>query len=281
MAGAVPERRRRLGAFLLGLLGTAAAVYGGGVALLWRFQERFIFPVRHGREAVTPEGRWQVGEVAVPGSGALRFRFAEGAGSGDLPVVLYFHGNASSTVSASGYTNFLPEAGFPTVLATYPGYSGNPGAPGEAALRVAAEAVEGWARARWPGRRIAAWGESIGGFPASHLASEGRADLLVLDSAFTSLAEAAGHHFPWVPGLRALLRHPMENLSRLGAMPRPVPVLVLVTSGDPVVPTRMGEEIAARVGATLHRSPVRAHPAVVWDDAAAGAAVRWLKGEQP
>lgn len=260
-----------LGGWLLGAAGAAA----GAVGLLWAFQERLIFPVRHAGESVTPEGRWRVGEVAVPGhADALRFRYADGRAD---TVVLYFHGNASSTVMASGYAGFLPDAGFATVLATYPGYSGNPGAPSEAALRAAAEAVEGWARARWPGRRVAAWGESIGTFPASHLAAEGRAEFLVLDSPFTSVEDAAAHHFRWIPGVRLMVRHRMENLRRLAGAARPVPTLVLVTSKDPVVPVRMGETIAGAVpGAELLRSPLAAHPVVVFDGDAARAAARWL-----
>lgn len=253
-------------------LGAAGAV-AAAVALLWAFQERAIFPVRHSGVSPTADGPWRVGAVEVPGHGAVRFRFADGHG----PVVLYFHGNASSTVMAGGYTGFLLEAGFAAVLASYPGYSGNPGAPSEAALQATAEATERWARARWPGRPLVAWGESIGTHPAAHLAGLGRADALVLDSPFTSVAEAAVRHFPWIPGVQQLVRHRMDNLAALRAMPRRIPVLVLVTAKDPVVPVAMGERIAAEVpGAALLRSPLAAHPVVVFDGEAARAAAGWV-----
>lgn len=250
----------------------AAATVAAAVALLWAFQERAIFPVRHQGVPPTEDGPWRVGEVEVPGHGAIRFRFADGPG----PVALYFHGNASSTLAASGYAGFLREAGLVTVFASYPGYSGNPGAPSEAALQATAEAMEAWARARWPGRPLVAWGESIGTHPASHLAGLGRADALVLDSPFTSVADAAAWHFPWIPGVRRLVRHRMDNLAALRAMPRRIPVLVLVTAKDPVVPVTMGERIAAEVpGAELRRSPLAAHPVAVFDGDAARAAAAW------
>ncbi len=250
----------------------AAATLGAAVALLWAFQERAIFPVRHAGVPPVADGPWQVGEVDVPGHGAVRFRFGEGSG----PVVLYFHGNASSTVMVSGYGHFLVEAGLVTVLASYPGYSGNPGAPSEAALQATAEAMERWARARWPGRPLVAWGESIGTHPASHLAGLGRADAVVLDSPFTSVADTAAKHFAFIPGVRRLVRHRMDNLAALRAMPHSIPVLVLVTAKDPVVPVAMGERIAAEVpGAELLRSPLTAHPVVLFDGAVARAAAAW------
>ncbi len=255
------------------LLGSAGA-FAAAVALLWAFQERAIFPVRHAAVPPTAQGPWQVGEVELPGHGAVRFRYADGAG----PVVLYFHGNASSTVAASGYAGFLLDAGLVAVLASYPGYSANPGAPSEAALQATAEAMEAWARARWPGRPLVAWGESIGTHPAAHLAGLGRADALVLDSPFTSVADAAAKHFPWVPGVRRLVRHRMDNLAALRAMPRRIPALVLVTAKDPVVPVVMGERIAAEVpGAEMLRSPLTAHPVAVFDGEVARAAAAWAK----
>ncbi len=103
----------------------------------------------------------------------------------------------------------------------------------------------------------------------------------MLDSPFTSVAEAAAGHFPWIPGVRRLVRHRMDNLAALRAMPRRIPVLVLVTTKDPVVPVAMGERIAAEIpGAELLRSPLTAHPVVVFDGDVARAAAEWAAARQ-
>lgn len=262
----------------LSLAAAAAFVLAAAILLLWAGQERLLFPYRHGAHPVAAGEGWEVARVEVPGAGAVAFLFAEGGADPGPPVVLFLHGNGSSARWTAGVMGPAVRAGLPVVAAEYPGYAGNPGSPSEASLRATAEATAAWARARWPGRRLAVIGESIGSAPAVHLAATGVADLLVLDSGFTSVTEAIRWHMPWLPAAAWLNRHPMDNLAAIrgaaGALP---PTLVLLSAEDPVVPTRMGEAIAAAIpGSGMFRSARAGHPVLHNDPGAMAAVVAWL-----
>ncbi|MBP0491909.1 alpha/beta hydrolase [Pararoseomonas indoligenes] len=253
------------------------------VVTVWAMQERFLFPARHNGQPVAAAGIWQMERLEVPGSGRLAFLFADAATDPGAPVLLFLHGNGSRAAWSAMDTESLARAGIPVVAAEYPGYSGNPGAPSEASLRATAEAMAAWARARWPGRRLAVLGESIGSAPAIHLAATGRADLLVIDSGFTSMSATIRVHLPWLPAVGLLNRHPMDGIAAIRAAIRAgrsmPPTLVMVSAADPVVPTAMGEALAAAIpGSTLHRSGWSGHPVIHGDPRAREVLLDWLAG---
>ncbi|WP_338663791.1 alpha/beta hydrolase [Pararoseomonas sp. SCSIO 73927] len=256
------------------------------IVTVWAMQERFLFPARHNGVPVAASGIWQVGHVEVPGSGRLAFLFADPeadpGGDPGAPVLLHLHGNGSRAGWSAASTENLVAAGIPVVAAEYPGYSGNPGAPTEASLRATAETMAAWARGRWPGRRLAVLGESIGSAPAIHLAASGRADLLVIDSGFTSMTETIRIHLPWLPAVAWLNRHPMDGIAALrGAAKALPPTLVMVSAEDPVVPVAMGEALAAAIpGSTLHRSGRAGHPVIHGDPRAGAVLLEWLRGHR-
>ncbi|MCR0981698.1 alpha/beta hydrolase [Roseomonas pecuniae] len=256
------------------------------IVTVWAMQERFLFPARHNAVPVAASGIWQVGHVEVPGSGRLAFLFADpghdlGHDPG-APVLLHLHGNGSRAGWSAMDTEDLARAGVPVVAAEYPGYSGNPGAPSEASLKATAEATAAWARARWPGRHLAVLGESIGSAPAIHLAATGRADLLVIDSGFTSMTETIRIHLPWLPAVTWLNRHPMDGIAAIRAAAKALPpTLVMVSAADPVVPVAMGEALAAAIpGSTLHRSGWSGHPVIHGDPRARAVLLEWLRGHR-
>lgn len=262
-------------AFVAGGIGLLALLVIVG---LWASQEALIFPIRHNDAPVAAEDGWRVAEVEIPAAGRIAFLFAEPEGGDDLPVLLYLHGNAGSTRLTALNMSALAARGLPVVAAEYPGYAGNPGSPSEASLQATARATAAWARARWPGRRLAVLGESIGSAPAIHLATTGVADLLVLDSGFTSLVAAIGALAPWLPAARWLVRHPMDNLGAVRAATGPLPpTLVILSAGDQVIPAAMGEALAAAIpGSTVFRSAWHGHPVLYGDPRARDVLFLWL-----
>ncbi|WP_458093682.1 alpha/beta hydrolase [Roseomonas sp. WA12] len=251
------------------------------IVAIWAMQERFIFPVRHNGTPVAPSGIWQVGHVEAPGSGRLALLYADTGTNPGAPVLLFLHGNGSRAAFAAINTEMLARAGIPVLAAEYPGYSGNPGVPSEASLRATAEASAAWARDRWPGRPLAVLGESIGSAPAIHLAAKGAADLLVIDSGFTSMTETIRIHMPWVPAVAWLNRHPMDAIAAIrGAAKTLPPTLVMVSKADHIVPTAMGEALVAAIpGSTLFRSDWSGHPVIHGDPASREVLLRWLLGQ--
>ena len=243
--------------------------YGGVMTMLWGAQDSLIFPFRHETVPVAAVEGWRRETVEVNGFGTQAFLVGEHDETAEgQPVLLFLHGNGvSANISAQHAAGELAARGFRVVVAEYPGYSGNPGAPSEAALLRTGEALATYVRRNWPDRPLAVVGESIGSAPAIHLAATGRADLLVVDSGFTSLTETTRNHFPWVVGIKNLLSHPMDNMAAIrsagGRMP---PSLFLTSSHDMVVPVHMGGELSALVpGSLLVRSPLLTH-GVLWQD---------------
>ncbi|MEL7189720.1 MAG: alpha/beta fold hydrolase [Pseudomonadota bacterium] len=216
------------------LVGIAVA-YLATLAILFVFQSKFIYPApqeRHdpapGFEAIdllTPDGldltvHWRAPEVGKP-------------------VVVWFHGNASSLEGSTIETSVLAEKGFGVLLASYRGYGGNAGDPseqgfyddGRTAMRFLAE--QGIA----PQETIIG-GTSIGSGTASQMALEFGPGALILVSPFTSLTNVASEALPIFP-VRLLLRDKFENAAKLAGLE--LPVLMQHGTADNVVPFEQGK----------------------------------------
>ena len=139
--------------------------------------------------------------------------------------------------------NFLSE-GYGIVLASYRGYSGNPGSPSEAGVMADARAVlDSLAKGHGP---VVLWGQSLGTGVAARMASEGRGALLILQSPYTSVADVAARRFPVFP-VHWLMKDPFDTASLLPKIA--VPVLIMSGTIDRTVPFDMGETLAQHLGA--------------------------------
>ncbi|MCU1626618.1 MAG: hypothetical protein JWP64_1567 [Pseudonocardia sp.] len=162
------------------------------------------------------------------------------------------------------------------LLLDYRGYGGNPGTPTEEGLAADARAAHHHLTAERgvDPRRLVLLGESLGAAVATRLALERPVGALVLRSPFTSLADVAATHYPYLP-VRALLRDRFPIEDTVGSVP--APVIVVAGGADEIVPPARSRAVAAAAGAPYvevpgarHNDPDLGHgPAVV--DAAARA----------
>jgi fermentation-respiration switch protein FrsA (DUF1100 family) len=88
--------------------------------------------------------------------------------------------------------------------------------------------------------RIVYFGESLGAAVAVGLAVQRPPAALVLRSPFTSLADVAAVHYPWLPARRLLLdRYPsIERIASVSA-----PVLVIAGDRDDIVPASLSRRL--------------------------------------
>jgi fermentation-respiration switch protein FrsA (DUF1100 family) len=86
------------------------------------------------------------------------------------------------------------------------------------------------------------YGESLGSGVAVALAVDHDIAALVLEAPFTSVAEVAQCHFPYVPASRMVVDR-FDSLSRIGKVR--APILVLHGERDRVVPIRYGRALLA------------------------------------
>jgi uncharacterized protein len=219
-------------ALLAGYLGVVALLYAGQRRLMYFPSAERIAPaaagLREAEEVVldTADGEHLIGWHVSPQS--------------ERPVVLYFHGNGGALVHRAERFRALVGAGLGLVAIDYRGYGGSSGSPSEAGLRTDAETAYAFAVARYRADRIAVWGESLGTGVAVTLAAERPVGWLVLEAPFTSAAEVAARHYPWVP-VRWLMKDQFRSDERIPLVA--APVLVLHGARDQVVPIALGERL--------------------------------------
>ncbi|HUG93671.1 MAG TPA: alpha/beta hydrolase [Planctomycetaceae bacterium] len=164
-------------------------------------------------------------------------------------VVLHFHGNGGDRRIRVDDALIFGGSGADTILIDYRGYGENPGSPSEAGLADDARAAWNYAtdvRGVRPDR-IVLYGESLGGAVAVRLAAElcdagtPPAGVAVL-STFSSMTDAAAHHYPWLPVRLVLLdRYPaIRHIGRVTC-----PLLFVHAGNDRIVPIELGRRLFA------------------------------------
>lgn len=210
-------------------------VVTGVLALLWSQQRRLIYFPSPGpvppAAAVVPGARDVVLETEDGISLGAWYFPARARG----PAVLVCSGNGGDRSMRVDLAAALHGMGMSVLLFDYRGYGGNPGRPSEMGLTDDARAAQDWLAAQPevdPGRLVY-FGESLGAAVAIGLASQRLPAALILRSPFTSLADVAAVHYPWLP-VRHLLLDRYPSIERIGSIP--APVLVIAGEADDIVP---------------------------------------------
>jgi pimeloyl-ACP methyl ester carboxylesterase len=160
-----------------------------------------------------------------------------------LKRMLVFHGNAGYALDRAYFVSGLQALGdeWDVFLFEYPGYGARKGRPSAATFKTAAaQALESLMRA--DARPIFLIGESLGSGVASFLAGtfpEQVAGLLLV-TPFSSLADLAAHHYPFLP-VRTLLSERYDSVEALSRYHGPV--AFLLAGHDEVVPTKLSRQL--------------------------------------
>jgi pimeloyl-ACP methyl ester carboxylesterase len=159
------------------------------------------------------------------------------------PVVLALHGNAGNALTWSGFLDPFVRRGLGGLLLDPRGYGLSEGSPDEEGWHRDAESAMAWLAARGiAASRVVVVGVSIGAGLAVPLAARHPVRGLILESAFTSLPDAAGEHYPFLP-CRLLLKDRYDNLEAAARVT--CPVLLLHGTSDRTVPVAHAHRLAA------------------------------------
>ncbi len=215
-------------------------VASGLIALVWSQQRRLIYFPSSGpvpsAASVMPGGR----DVVLGSDDGTRLGAWYFPVAGGRTAVLVCNGNGGDRSLRAELAVALNRMGMPVLLFDYRGYGGNPGRPSEDGLAADARAAQAWLAGQPGVDQIVYFGESLGAAVAIGLAVQLPPAALLLRSPFTSLADVAAVHYPWLPVRRLLLdRYP--SIDRIATVH--VPVLVIAGDRDDIVPERLSRRL--------------------------------------
>ncbi|MCH9653793.1 MAG: alpha/beta hydrolase [Planctomycetes bacterium] len=170
------------------------------------------------------------------------------------PVVILLHGNGGNRLHRLETCRLLASLNLHVFAFDYRGYAENPGSPSQTGLLNDARAFWKYAvrNRKINPDRIILMGESLGGGVATLLASELCQQNtppagLVLRSTFSSMVDAASHHYPIVP-VSWLLWDQYRSQSVISNIV--CPLLLIHGTEDQVVPYELGKKLFEAAPAT-------------------------------
>ncbi len=251
----------------------AATIYLTVFALLFVYQRDMLF-VR-GRVAEAPDAIYRVRTVAEADGTRLTVWEAPAARA-HAPVIVFFYGNAGTLSDFQAVGDAFHGEGYGIVLASYRGYSGNPGSPSESGLMDDARAVlASFGTDHGP---IVLWGQSLGTGVAARMAAEGRGAALILQSPYTAVADVAARLYPLFPVHWAI----SDSFDTASLLPRiRIPVLIMSGTADRTVPFDMAQTLAQRLGAQAAFVPLPGQDHNLSAYAVQQIADKWLRVHEP
>ncbi|MBA1149608.1 alpha/beta hydrolase [Ectothiorhodospiraceae bacterium WFHF3C12] len=223
----------------------AAVAYAAFLVFLWLLQGRLIhLPGVPGRDlAGTPADVGLAFEtVQIDTADGERLHGWFVPASEPRGVMLFLHGNAGNISHRLETLALFHQLDLSVLIIDYRGYGESTGTPGEAGLyRDGTAALDYLREARKVGtERVILAGRSLGAAVAARLAVEHRVGVLVLESAFTSVADMAMRQYPFIPA-HLLVRHRYDTLAAVRRVN--APVLVIHSRGDEIVPFSHGRRV--------------------------------------
>lgn len=234
---------------MLKLLITICVGYTLIVAMVYLTQERMLYlaDVPGRALAATPADlgvRYEDVRIASDDGVSLHGWFI----AGESPrVLLFFHGNAGNISHRLDSIRQFLDLGLSVFIIDYRGYGQSEGTVSEAGLNRDAEAAWHYltvTRGVKPSE-IVIFGRSLGGAVAALLAARQRPLALIVESSFTSVPDAAGEIYWWLP-VRWLSR--LSHATRDYVRDVNCPVLVVHSRDDEIIPFQHGREIYAAAG---------------------------------
>ncbi|WFU71742.1 alpha/beta hydrolase [Bradyrhizobium sp. CB2312] len=220
-----------------------AAGYCAGLVLLFVKQRAMLFPIPSTeRTAPAAAGFPQAEEHVLTTSDGEKVILWHVPPKPGRVVVLFFHGNGDFLAGLGGRFKAITADGTGLVALSYRGYAGSSGAPSEDGLLRDGAAAYSFAAERYDAQRIVAWGFSLGTGVAVAVASEHPVGKLILEAPYSSIADIAGAHFPFVP-VRLLIRDTFHSDERIGRVT--VPLLIMHGAQDQTIPIAFGEKLFA------------------------------------
>jgi len=156
-------------------------------------------------------------------------------------TILIFHGNAGNLFNRVYKLNELNKLDVNILLISWRGFSGNKGKPTEKNLyRDAYEAVKWLNNHGVISKNIIFYGESLGTGVATELGTSNAFGGIILESPFTSIANAAKIYYPYLP-VSIILKDRYDSIGKIKNIN--TPIFIMHGKMDNIVPQQMGLEL--------------------------------------
>jgi fermentation-respiration switch protein FrsA (DUF1100 family) len=232
---------RQLAPVLYPFLGFALVAYAALVGGLFLFQRQLLYFPDRTRPELAGLEQLGVREGVLSTEDGLSLLSWYLPGHPGRPVILYFHGNGGHIGHRVERMLRFAREGYGVLMPEYRGYGGNPGTPSESGLYADARAALGFLEHEGVApNRLVLYGESLGSGVAVELAAQRDVAGVILEAPFTSVAEVAQCHFPYVPAARLVIDR-FDSRSRIDRVR--ASILVLHGERDRVVPVRFGRAL--------------------------------------
>lgn len=159
-------------------------------------------------------------------------------------TILIFHGNAGNLFNRVYKLNELNKLDVNILLISWRGFSGNKGKPTEKNLyRDADESVKWLNNQGVISKNIILYGESLGTGVATELGTSNAFGGIILESPFTSIANAAKIYYPYLP-VSIILKDRYDSIGKIKNIN--TPIFIMHGKMDNIVPQQMGLELFER-----------------------------------
>jgi uncharacterized protein len=156
-------------------------------------------------------------------------------------TLIFFHGNAGNLFNRVHKLNELNKLDINILIISWRGFSGNLGKPTEKNLYIDAELSLKWLNDLGVSDdKIILYGESLGTGVAVELAKNNIYNSIILESPFTSMAQAAKIYYPYLP-INLLLKDRYDSIHKISKITKPV--LIMHGMKDDIVPYEMGVKL--------------------------------------
>jgi len=159
--------------------------------------------------------------------------------SAEKGTLLFFHGNAGNISHRLDSLKIFHDLGLAVLIIDYRGYGLSQGSISEQGTYLDAEAAWSYLTEsrKIPAQEIVVFGRSLGAAVAANIASRKSPGVLILESAFTSIADMGAKLYPFFP-VRFLSRFKYDTRKALRSVS--CPVLIIHSRDDMTIPLDNG-----------------------------------------
>lgn len=224
----------------MSFVGAVIALYFAVIVGMYLGQRKLMYHPDSSLDSPQSYGIPEVVPIKLVTSDNLAITSWFKAAGTNMPFLVYFHGNAGHIGDRAAKVRSYVEAGYGILLVGYRGYGSNPGNPTEQGLYDdAATALDFLLRSGVASDQWVLYGESLGTAIAVEMASRFSTTPVagvVLEAPFSSMADAAGAHYPYVP-TKLLIKDAYDSISKIRKIKSPI--MIVHGNMDKTIPQKL------------------------------------------